>query len=104
MILHQDKEIFKTAINLASSYFNTSTAIVEKDYYITLVLSLLAKQIPDLIFKGGTSLSKCYQIIHRFSEDIDITMDHRDLSTSKRRNLKYTILEICDSIGVHLIN
>lgn len=104
MILHQDKEIFKTAINLTSSYFNTSVAIVEKDYYVTLVLSLLTKQIPDLIFKGGTSLSKCYKIIHRFSEDIDLTLNPMNLSTSKRKNLKYTIFDICNSIGLHLLN
>ena len=48
-----------------------SPAIIEKDYYVTLVLCELAKQVPDLLFKGGTSLSKCHKIIDRFSEDID---------------------------------
>ena len=52
-----------------------SQAIIEKDYYVTLVLRELAKQVPNLLFKGGTSLSKCYKIIDRFSEDIDITLD-----------------------------
>ncbi len=77
MLLHNDKENFDIAIRATSRYFNVSPAIVEKDYYVTLILSGLAKQVPNLLFKGGTSLSKCYKIIDRFSEDIDITLDSK---------------------------
>ena len=66
MILHNDKVNFDIAIRAASRYFNVSPAIIEKDYYVTLVLCELTKQVPGLIFKGGTSLSKCYKIIDRF--------------------------------------
>ena len=81
-----------------------SPAIIEKDYYVTLVLSELAKQVPDLLFKGGTSLSKCHKIIDRFSEDIDITLDSNHQSQGKRKNLKYTIIEICNTLGLNLLN
>ena len=63
MKLHNDKENFKAAIKATSRFFNVSEAIIEKDYFVTLVLLELTNQIPGLIFKGGTSLSKCYKII-----------------------------------------
>ena len=88
MLLHNDKENFDIVIRAASRYFNVSQAIIEKDYYVTLVLRELAKQVPNLLFKGGTSLSKCYKIIDRFSEDIDITLDWEHQSQGKRRNFK----------------
>lgn len=104
MVLHKDKKSFDIAIRAASRHFNVSPAIIEKDYYVTLVLRELAKQVPDLLFKGGTSLSKCYKIIDRFSEDIDITLDSEHQSQGKRRNLKYTIVEICSNLGLNLLN
>lgn len=104
MTLHEDKENFDIAIRAASRHFNVSPAIIEKDYYVTLVLCELTKQVPDLLFKEGTSLSKCYKIIDRFSEDIDITLDSEHQSQGKRRNLKYTIVEICNNLGLNLLN
>lgn len=104
MVLHNDKENFDIAIKAASRHFNVSPAIIEKDYYVTLVLSELAKQVPDLLFKGGTSLSKSHKIIDRFSEDIDITLDSNHQSQGKRKNLKYTIIEICNTLGLNLLN
>lgn len=104
MVLHKDKESFDIAIRAASRHFNVSPAIIEKDYYVTLVLCELAKQVPDLLFKGGTSLLKCHKIIDRFSEDIDITLDSEHQSQGKRRNLKYTIVEICNNLGLNLLN
>ena len=104
MVLQKDKESFDIAIRAASRHFNVSPAIIEKDYYVTLVLRELAKQVPDLLFKGGTSLSKCYKIIDRFSEDIDITLDSEHQSQGKRKNLKYTIVEICSNLGLNLLN
>ena len=47
----------------------------QKDYYVTVLLKLLAEKIPFIVFKGGTSLSKCHKVIRRFSEDIDLTID-----------------------------
>jgi predicted nucleotidyltransferase component of viral defense system len=55
---------------------NIPYAFVEKDYWITLVLSRLAKSeyINESVFKGGTSLAKGYNLIDRFSEDVDIAI------------------------------
>jgi hypothetical protein len=50
-----------------------ATDILEKDYWVTQSLRVISQQFPnDFVFKGGTSLSKCYGCIQRFSEDIDI--------------------------------
>ena len=61
-------------------------AIVEKDFWVCFVLDYLFHKSPwtnSFIFKGGTSLSKAYQAIERFSEDIDLIMDWRLLGYSE---------------------
>lgn len=45
---------------------------MEKDYYLTLFLKSLVARQRGIVFKGGTSLSKCHKVIDRFSEDIDL--------------------------------
>lgn len=60
----------------------TTPAVVEKDFWVTWVLDRLFQHPPLarlLMFKGGTSLSKVYQLIERFSEDIDLILDWRIL-------------------------
>ncbi|MDW7656722.1 MAG: nucleotidyl transferase AbiEii/AbiGii toxin family protein [Bacillota bacterium] len=57
-------------------------AMAEKDFWVCWVLDYLFHQSPwakHMAFKGGTSLSKCYGLIERFSEDIDIILDWRVL-------------------------
>lgn len=50
--------------------------IVENDYFVTEVLRLIARDFGDVvIFKGGTSLSKGWKLINRFSEDIDLYVE-----------------------------
>lgn len=58
-----------------------SPVVVEKDYWVCLALTALFNepQPVDLIFKGGTSLSKCYGLIERFSEDVDLAFDRAGL-------------------------
>ena len=104
MILHKDKDKFDIAIKTASRYFNVAPAIIEKDYYVTLILLKLTERVPNLLFKGGTSLSKCYKIIDRFSEDIDITLDSEHQSHGNRKKIKQTIIEICKELSVNLLN
>ena len=52
---------------------------IEKDWWVTMVLkALFSVDCADsLLFKGGTSLSKGWGLIERFSEDIDIALNHR---------------------------
>jgi predicted nucleotidyltransferase component of viral defense system len=67
---------------------------VEKDYWITLVLSRLAKSkyVDESVFKGGTSLSKGYHLIERFSEDVDIAIiNDRGKTGNEIKNMIRTI-------------
>lgn len=76
---------------------------IEKDYYVTMLLRLLSQKIPYIVFKGGTSLSKCYQVINRFSEDIDVTIDTR-LSQGQKKKIKQAIIDSANELGMSIIN
>lgn len=104
MYLHEDKDLFREVIISASEKLGLVVPIVEKDYYVTLILSELSKKSADCVFKGGTSLSKCHHVIKRFSEDVDIAFSNR-LSQAKRKWLKNEIIAgISSSIGVPIID
>jgi predicted nucleotidyltransferase component of viral defense system len=76
MRLHENTKLFSDSIRSASKHLNIIPVFIEKDYWITLVLKRLAesKYSNNVVFKGGTSLSKAYDLIHRFSEDIDLAI------------------------------
>lgn len=101
--LHKDKEEFINAVNLASEYFHILPVIVEKDYYVTMILRELSERQGFVVFKGGTSLSKCHKAIKRFSEDIDITIDSR-LSQGQMKKLKEVIKNIAAELGLAIPN
>ncbi len=67
---------FRDAILAAKEHFanfGLTEAFIEKDYYVTEALRIVATQwSTQVIFKGGTSLSKGWKLIERFSEDIDL--------------------------------
>ena len=70
-----------------ASAMQVHEAIVEKDFWVCVVLDLLFTASPwcdKLVFKGGTSLSKAYGVIERFSEDIDLVIDWRELGYDVR--------------------
>lgn len=101
--LHKHKEDFINAVNLASEYFHILPVIVEKDYYVTMILRELAERQGFVVFKGGTSLSKCHKAIKRFSEDIDITIDSR-LSQGQMKKLKEVIKDIATELDLVIPN
>lgn len=71
IFLHNDPD-FRDLINQVSEEMSISPFLVEKDYWIMHALYGLQSQGYEFELKGGTSLSKGYKIIHRFSEDIDL--------------------------------
>ncbi len=76
MKLHEYKEDFKNLISIVSKWKNISEVYIERDYFIVYTLMKLqdSEYNECCVFKGGTSLSKCYPgSIERFSEDIDLT-------------------------------
>ena len=101
--LHHNKELFEEAINLVTHHTGISPQIVEKDYYVTMILRLLSEKVPYIVFKGGTSLSKCHHAIKRFSEDIDIAIDD-NISQGEKRKLKAAIHESVRTLGLKIGN
>lgn len=82
----KSKDDLRVLITNTARKKNISEAVVEKDYWVTYFLDYLFnenKWKEYFTFKGGTSLSKCFGIIQRFSEDIDLILDWRVLGYDK---------------------
>ena len=104
MYLHRDRETFKDMVEQAADGNGRTPAVVEKDYYVTLILKLLSEQLAECVFKGGTSLSKGFHVIDRFSEDIDITFKEH-IGESRRKKLKNVVLKgISEELGMPVAN
>lgn len=104
MYLHEDKELFYEIITNAAAMQRKAVAIVEKDYYVTMILKLLTKKSENCVFKGGTSLSKGFGILSRFSEDIDITFTEH-IGEARRKKLKYNVMKwISDELSLPIAN
>lgn len=73
----------RDVFDAAAEQRNTRSTYIEKDFWVCLVLDLLYNGLPPghprLLFKGGTSLSKAYQLINRLSEDVDLVVFRGDL-------------------------
>uniref|UniRef100_UPI00084D71C1 nucleotidyl transferase AbiEii/AbiGii toxin family protein n=1 Tax=Arcticibacter eurypsychrophilus TaxID=1434752 RepID=UPI00084D71C1 len=76
MRLHENKTLFRQAVQFTAQQMDIPSIYVEKDYWVTYALyAIFNNEIgSDTVFKGGTSLSKCYNMIDRFSEDIDLVV------------------------------
>jgi predicted nucleotidyltransferase component of viral defense system len=101
MKLHNYKDAFEGAIVATAQHFGISEVYIEKDYWVTFALKQIftdANSKNIAVFKGGTSLSKCFGIIDRFSEDIDMVVVKEDGETdsSLKRKLKKvtSVLEV----------
>jgi len=67
-----DHNDFPDLLRIIEDETGIQATLIEKDYWLMHVLYGLKAQGFNFELKGGTSLSKAYKIIHRFSEDIDI--------------------------------
>ncbi len=73
------KDIQRDILIGAETRINIKAPIIEKDIWICWVLNKIFSLQINMAFKGGTSLSKAYNLIDRFSEDVDITIDYNEL-------------------------
>ncbi|MGQ0827904.1 MAG: nucleotidyl transferase AbiEii/AbiGii toxin family protein [Bacteroidota bacterium] len=88
-------------LNQASNNCGLSPIAIEKDWWVTMALkaSFDLKYSSQIVFKGGTSLSKGWDLIERFSEDIDLAIDKKffgfkdDISKNQIKNLRKTSCE-----------
>ena len=72
----------RDALDVAAARSGRAVHLLEKDVWVVWTLGVLFESdfAGDLVFKGGTSLSKAYQAIGRFSEDVDLTYDIRAIA------------------------
>ena len=97
------KSEWKEIIETVASEIKRSNVIVEKDLIQSLFLYELSKEDLPFVFKGGTSLSKAYGLIDRFSEDIDLSMNKKPTDTEKRKSHDI-IINIANNLGLELSN
>ncbi len=89
MNLHEDDEAFSELVELAAQTIGLPQVYVEKDYWVTKALKHLSQSAhaDEVVFKGGTSLSKAYRLIDRFSEDIDLAVLSSDFGGNAKKKL-----------------
>ncbi|MCQ9329259.1 nucleotidyl transferase AbiEii/AbiGii toxin family protein [Pelistega suis] len=101
MKLHTDKALFNDAIRFTSQHLNLKPEYIEKDYWITYTLFTIfhSNLGQEVVFKGGTALSKCFNLIERFSEDIDLIVLRKEGETDNQLKTKLkTISSLVDKI------
>ena len=94
---------WKEIIETVARELGRSEQMVEKDTIQSIFLFELAKSELPFVFKGGTSVSKVYNLIDRFSEDIDLSMNRRP-TQSERVKSKELIIGIAENLGLVLSN
>lgn len=86
MTLHLDTNAFRVLLNDIHEKTGYRLDVLEKDYYVVLILKELSEKQRDGLkayFKGGTALYKILKTTHRFSEDIDLSVDTRGCSRTQ---------------------
>ena len=86
MRLHEDENAFRVLIEEIHNRTGFRSDVLEKDYYVVLILSELAEKQRDGLpayFKGGTALYKALRSTNRFSEDIDLSVDTRGCTNTQ---------------------
>ena len=97
------KKEWKEVIETISNEIKRDNIMIEKDTIQSMILYELTKYDFPFVFKGGTSLSKAYNLIDRFSEDIDLSLSKLP-SDSEKKKSKEIILEVADKLGLKLLN
>lgn len=101
MNLHLNKALYKDAISITAQRMKIQPEFIEKDYWVTFALYTIFNDAigKDTVFKGGTALSKCYGIIERFSEDIDLVVLRREGESNNKLTTKIkTIGEVVSNV------
>ena len=97
------KEIWKKIIDSVANDLKRNPIMIEKDTIQSMFLYELTKYDFPFVFKGGTSLSKTYNIINRFSEDIDLSLNRKTTESEKRKS-KEIIMNTASKLGLVLTN
>ena len=99
----EDKAAWKEIIETVAAEERRTTQMVEKDTIQSMFIWGLSKSELPFVFKGGTSLSKVYGLIDRFSEDIDLSMSGKP-SESEKKKAKSVVIDVAKDVGLTLVN
>lgn len=94
---------WKEIIETVAAEEHRTTQMVEKDTIQSMILSGISRSELPFVFKGGTSLSKAYSLIDRFSEDIDLSMNRKPTEGEKKQT-KSIIMDLAENLGLSLMN
>src|SRR5690606_19574035 len=99
MNLHENISLYTDAIQFTAQQMNLPPEYVEKDYWVTFALFNIFKNDigKETVFKGGTALSKCFGMIQRFSEDIDLVVLRNESETGNQLKNKIKKISKCVS-------
>ena len=97
------KEQWKEIIETVAAEEHRTTQMVEKDTIQSMILSSISQSDLPFVFKGGTSLSKAYGLIDRFSEDIDLSMNRKP-TEGEKKHTKNLILNLAEDLGLIVTN
>ncbi len=97
MTLHENKELFEEAIIATAQQKGIPEIFIEKDYWVILALKTIIEDEvgKESVFKGGTALSKCHQIIDRFSEDLDLVVLKKEEESNYQLSKKIRRISKC---------
>lgn len=104
MYLHEDEAQFRAVVLSCADALGMAPAYVAKDYYIVLMLSEITAANPAVVFKGGTSLSKCHRAIDRFSEDVDLGLAAAHATEGMRKGMKRRVTEAAEAARLEIVN
>ncbi len=97
----KDPDIFLEALSYSERVTGFTARLIEKDYYCSLILRHLFSRETQLVFKGGTCLSKVYADFYRLSEDLDLVLPVSvDTPRNQRRSKIDPIKGIFDELPV----
>ena len=98
-----NRDTWLAIIETTAAETHRTVRMIEKDTIQSMFLLELSRSSYPIVFKGGTSLSKAYGLIERFSEDLDLSMNRKP-TESERKQIKALIMDISERIGLTLIN
>ena len=90
---HEDVDLFLEALSFTSAQTGFLGRLIEKDYFCSVMLADLSAASKDLVFKGGTCLSKVHVGFYRLSEDLDFVIPMPENAPRAERSRRMTGLK-----------
>lgn len=104
MYLHENQKDWDELVARTAKRYSLAEAFVVKDYFIYLALKLITRENPEIVFKGGTCLSKCHNAIARFSEDVDLGLEVERATEGQRKRMKAAVTHAVEKMGLAVAN